>query len=589
MARMIPPEVYPSCSSAGERDVFSKLKGDPLAKSWIVLHSLNLAHHKRQTAGEIDFVVIVPGKGVLCIEVKGCSVLHRQNGMWYYGPDAKGDARGPFKQAFEAMHSIRTRLTRQCLKVGHIPFWSAVIFPYIEFSVSSPEWHSWQVIDSTDLGEHSIGALLTRTLENARCHLASSSAARWFEPNREHPTPDECLLLLNLLRPSFEVFESPGKVFQRITSELKQYTEEQFEALDAMENNTQVLFNGPAGTGKTLLAIEAAKRAHAAGRRTLFLCFNRNLGRWLRNELSSLEPLIMVRTLHSFMLETSGTQQVPDDLGSDFWQEVLPKMCLASDLRGPYPSLPFDEIIIDEAQDIMRDNYIPVLDMVLKGGLQSGRYRMFGDFEKQTIFGPVDSAKINTLKNNGCAEYNLRVNCRNLPRIASLANLLGGLDPDYRRVRRPDDGARSEPLYKFYADKKNQERLLIESIQSLLDDGFHPADFVVLSPKNERDCLAGQVRQNPWNSLFSTLESANIKHIRYTSVHAFKGLEAPIIVLTDIESLASAQDEGLFYIAVTRALHRLVIFIADSAKPDILRALDKKVHSGESYHVNTHC
>jgi phosphate starvation-inducible protein PhoH len=45
----------------------------------------------------------------------------------------------------------------------------------------------------------------------------------------------------------------------RREAELKQYIDEQYMALDAMETNSCVVFAGPAGTGKTLLAVEAAK------------------------------------------------------------------------------------------------------------------------------------------------------------------------------------------------------------------------------------------------------------------------------------------------------------------------------------------
>lgn len=74
MARMIPT----SCStkSPGEPDVFEALRNDPETASWTLLHSLDLAQHVSQVAGEIDFVVLVPCLGVLCLEVKGSSSVH---------------------------------------------------------------------------------------------------------------------------------------------------------------------------------------------------------------------------------------------------------------------------------------------------------------------------------------------------------------------------------------------------------------------------------------------------------------------------------------------------------------------------------
>src|SRR5688500_9443632 len=96
---MIPPVVHGGCTSPGEREIFRRLRDDPATSDWIVLHSLDVAEHRKQIAGEIDFVVIVPAKGVLCLEVKACRSLRRDGGLWYYGTEAKADARGPFKQA----------------------------------------------------------------------------------------------------------------------------------------------------------------------------------------------------------------------------------------------------------------------------------------------------------------------------------------------------------------------------------------------------------------------------------------------------------------------------------------------------------
>ena len=88
-------------------------------------------------SGEADFVIIIPHKGVLCMEVKAHSKIKREAGLWYYGNNPTPDKRGPFKQSSEAMHSIRNRLLKEDPGLESIPFWSAVIFPYSEFSSSS--------------------------------------------------------------------------------------------------------------------------------------------------------------------------------------------------------------------------------------------------------------------------------------------------------------------------------------------------------------------------------------------------------------------------------------------------------------------
>lgn len=122
MARMIPPTIPASCSSPGEQEIFAKLKQDDATRDWIVLHSLDIAEHLRQVSGEADFVIVVPGLGVLCLEVKACRSLMRKDGLWYYGNDPKGDPRGPFKQSAEAMHSLRQQVAQCVLRFPASPF-----------------------------------------------------------------------------------------------------------------------------------------------------------------------------------------------------------------------------------------------------------------------------------------------------------------------------------------------------------------------------------------------------------------------------------------------------------------------------------
>lgn len=153
MARMIPSIIDSTCSSPGEREIFQRLRDDPATEGWTVLHSLDVAEHRKQISGEIDFVAIIPSKGVLCIEVKACSKLEREEetGLWFYGSDRKGDPRGPFKQVSDSMHSIREYVVKQRPDLSRVVFWSAVVFPYVPFSDASNEWHSWQVIGSLGL------------------------------------------------------------------------------------------------------------------------------------------------------------------------------------------------------------------------------------------------------------------------------------------------------------------------------------------------------------------------------------------------------------------------------------------------------
>jgi len=618
--RLIPPTIAESTQSGGERVVFDALAaasaGRPAAAgavvaapggaaagpdtdSWTVLHSFDIADHRRRLAGEIDFLCIVPGKGVLVVEVKGCHELRRHGGDWYYGHNIEADHRGPFRQASDAMHSLRRRLARLHPELDGIPFWSAVCFPFIDFAETSPEWRSWQIIDRRALQAQPIARLIDGVLEQA-CRRLVEHQAGWYHPEREEPTPAQCDSLVNVLRPDFEFFESPKSRRLRLDEEVRHYTEEQFEALDAIDSNPRLVFDGPAGTGKTLLAVEAARRAVSRGRRVLLLCFNRPLGRWLQEETAGLGRGITARTLHEHLrLLADIAPTRAQRCRQEFWQEDLPGMALEALLEREGKRNFYDEIVLDEAQDVLRRSYLDVLDLTLKGGLAGGHWRFFGDFTWQRIY---DAAALSVddfleppaeARAAGAAPISamrcaLRINCRNTPRVAGLAVACGHVTPGYKRVRRPDDHV--EPEVRWYGDGDEQLALLRAVLTELRDDGFGASDVVVLSPCGNERCAAAQLTEQPWIDRLaplvrepgdddeteevgdwlaacipSDLDAVDLRsgRIKYSSVYRFKGLEAPAVVITDVHALDTPAQRSLLYVGCTRALHRLVI-LADS-------------------------
>ena len=613
---LIPPTIPEGTRSDGERVVFDALAAASAAGAvkagaggaaagldtagWTVLHSFDIADHRRRLAGEIDFLCLVPGKGVLVVEVKGCHELRRHGGDWYYGRSAEPDHRGPFRQASDAMHSLRRRLAKPHPELGGIPFWSAVCFPFIDFAETSPEWHSWQIIDRRALQAQPIARLIEGVLGQA-CKRLVEHKAGWYHPEKGEPTLAQCDSLVSVLRPDFEFFESPKSRWLRLDEEVRHYTEEQFEALDAIDANPRIVFDGPAGTGKTLLAIEAARRAVSRGRRVLLLCFNRPLGRWLQDETAGLGRGVTARTLHEHLRLLAGVAPTrAQRCRQEFWQEELPGMALEALLEHGGKRNLYDEIVLDEAQDVLRRSYLDVLDLSLKDGLGGGHWRFFGDFTWQRIYDaaalsveelldPPAEARAAGAAPVSAMRYALRINCRNTPRVAGLAVACGHVTPGYKRVRRPDDNV--EPEVNWYADAGEQLDLLRAVLAELRDDGLLGPQIVVLSPYGNERCAAAQLTEQPWRDRLtplvrepgddgeeeeevgdwlaacipSDLDAVDLRSskIKYSSIYRFKGLEAPAVVITDVDALDTPAQRSLLYVGCTRALHRLVI-LADA-------------------------
>ena len=71
MAKFIPP-LTTDYIFDGKLDIAWRIQNDAATANWIVLHSLDVAAHRSQMVGECDFVIRIPGRGVLCLEVTGC-------------------------------------------------------------------------------------------------------------------------------------------------------------------------------------------------------------------------------------------------------------------------------------------------------------------------------------------------------------------------------------------------------------------------------------------------------------------------------------------------------------------------------------
>jgi DNA polymerase III delta prime subunit len=569
---MMPPVIPASCPSAGEREIFTRLRDEPGSKEWIVLHSLDIAHHVRQIAGEADFVVIAPALGVLCLEVKACHSLQRRDGLWYYGHDPHGDPRGPFKQSAQAMHSLRQQVVQAEPALSRVPFWSAVAFPFIEFKAASDEWHPWQVIDAPRFRRQPLASLIAGILRSARAFLSAQSAAAWFSEADRFPNPQQAAAIARILRPSFEFSEKAPDRRARQQAEILRYTEEQFAALDTMAHNERVLFTGPAGTGKTVLALEEARRAANAGKKVLFVCYNRLLGRWLSQQPAVQCSNVWAGTFHQYLLGLANIAPPTEPVGS-FWNSELPEAAAEKLLSGHADASAFDNIIADEVQDLLSEQYLDVIDLVLQGGLAGGQWRMFGDFERQMLYGQDRDQADELLRARlgSFARGSLRVNCRNTPRVATLSHLLGRLTPNYSRILRPDD--RIEPLISYYATPSQQRREVARTLERLFRESYSGEDIVVLSPKAGPRCAAAGISEKPWCDQLASFDAASAGQIRYTTIQSFKGLDAPAIVVTDIEHVGGDIFSSLFYVATTRALERLCIMVHETAKPDIIQLL----------------
>jgi hypothetical protein len=515
--------------------------------------------------GEVDFVILAPQYGVFALEVKGGRVA-RADGVWKF-TDRYGvvntKPRGPFEQAREGMFSIREAVARRFgrdHKLAHILFGWGVMFPDIEFDVDGVEECQWQVFDSRD--KDNSAAYIRRLAANTRRQWIDTYGA--FSRDKL-PDKHDIKELLGFLRGDFDKTVSLSSSIQQVEAELVSLTAEQTRCLDQLEDNPRCLIEGGAGTGKTLIAVEAATKAAADGEKTAFFCYNKLLAAWLKARFERLDPSLRpayIGGFHDFMFQIAaraGVSLPGAPQGDSFWRVDLPLAALEAVeiLEMNAEEVKFDRIVIDEAQDLLNEDYLEVFDSVLKRGVERGRWFIFGDFSQQAIFSGVDGAAMKDMLDARTAftRFRLKTNCRNTKPIADEITRITGFDRDMLYIK-TDGPPVSFFLWKNHDDEKEQIEALIERLRK---EKVPDSRITILAPYRRARSVVDKlsVPVEPF--------SPNPSGITFSTIQGFKGLENSCVILADIYSYG---EDELLYVALSRARSALFVFENRSAREE---------------------
>lgn len=551
MARMIPPTIADD-AAPGERAAFAALRDAPGTDDWIVFHSLAIGRHVTQREGEADFVVIAPGLGLLVVEVKShLRVQTNAAGQWKLGNDDWTD-RSPFTQASGEFHSIFHFLRQRALEPVAHPAGYAVWFTAIAKQNIPPAigWPEWAVLDASDLAQPA--SAVRRVLAAVNKDTAAKNGG--YRHVAGEPTAERVDRVRDALVPSFDAEIKPAELRRRREQELSLFTADQVRSLNLISRVPRVLVEGPAGTGKTYIAAEAARRHASAGERVLVVMFNRLLEGHLRSALADVNGVTATR-LHAEMERVGGVTS-PANGDADWYNTNLPLAALEKATESGFDP-PYDYLIVDEAQDIASDLNLDFLDTMLVGGLSDGRMLLLGDFSNQNIFrsGIDDGRETIERRVPGIVPIDLDTNCRNRRDIgewAERASDRSGICKEFRR----DGVAGNAVEVRLFASKADEVNMLDDVIRGLRAEGYGPKDVVILAPY--RDSAAQRAIDQKIS--VSTLGSGirDTSYIRWGTIHEFKGMEAPAVILTDIAG-NSARLPDLIYAGATRAQDRLVV------------------------------
>ncbi|MDR0878482.1 MAG: AAA family ATPase [Treponema sp.] len=559
MARMIPKLLSPEIKSNAERKIFAWFRDAPDTDDWIVLHSLGIANHRNLIYGEVDFLVLAPLYGIFALEVKGGRVS-RNEGVWQF-TDRYGKTstktRGPFEQAQDGIFSIASAIRKKYgddSKLAKVFFSSGVMFPDIEFKLEGIDAHQWMVFDKND------GDDVKRYIHR----LSTNVHKQWEEKYNKYyeekiPDRKDIKELAGFLRGDFDKVVTLASSIKSIEEELIQLTTEQTKCLDQLEDNPRCLIEGGAGTGKTLLAIEAVKKAAATGEQTAFFCFNKLLAAWLKNYFEAIDPNLRplyIGTFHDFIFEIaekSGNRiNQPENAESDFWKTELPLAALDA---AEKLNIKYDRIIIDEAQDLINDNYLEVFDCILRGGIERGKWYIFGDFSSQAIFSSISEKEMKTMLDDRTSfvRFRLKTNCRNTKPIANEIMDITGFDKSSLLIK-----TEGPPVtYITWKDREDHTEKLENLLERLKKEKIPDDQITILAPVRLERSTA-KTLSVPVAGYSASPAGA----ITFSTIQAFKGLENSVIILIDITSYGN---DPLMYVALSRARSSLFVFETERA------------------------
>lgn len=524
MAKIYPTFTDDFHSSLGEYKIFNSLK--KLPDDWYVLYSLNwnnkLENGKVQW-GEADFVILNRIYGLLVIEVKSGGIEYKE-GIWYQtrlDNFEKNQMKNPFKQADKSKYKFISLLDN-------------VLFDNKKCYVDKAVWFpSIKDIDSDNLPpEYDERIVLTEdALDNPLQYIIRA----YDFYNSKHYTfmdREDFERVFSILMPEFNLIPSASNIVEENDYSFLQLTQEQKKVLDFISDQGNAAIQGGAGTGKTFIAVEQAKRFSINGE-VLFLCFNRYLYKHLEN--NCFHNNVDYLNIHSFVNKFSSDNV----LSNEDLVRVL-KTIEFSELNYKY-------IIIDEAQDF--DNN--VLSIIVEKATKSN-IRCFVFYDKNQL---LYSDKMPAILNDFECKLTLNKNCRNTFKILSTTN-------SPMNIPIKTDEYCIEGIMPKLHISDNKEKIINkieEVITNCLENGYKLNDIVILTLNTESNSILYSISQ------IGKYRIANEKtenEILFTTSKKFKGLESNVVILVDFNSNIISTDElaRLFYVSTSRARQLLDIF-----------------------------
>jgi len=534
VATMVPASIQYRGSEA-EVKLYAAL-ASALPNEWTVLHHVQWLQKRpgRDTPdGETDFVLIHPERGALILEVKGGRVRYDSaSGQWFTSGTGPADVQihDPVEQARDstyALHRYVRALPAWPQRWG--PFAYAVCFPDGTLTGNPlPHVQPEIVVDASDLVS---GETLAARIE---------AVLKWWPRDRAEPGRRGAEMLIQALAHDIEIRPMLSIQVDAVDREIIRLSSRQYGVLQMLSAYRCVIVSGPAGSGKTLVAVEKARRLAALGFKTLLTCFNRPLADYLHDSLKGLSGLDVysVHQLSRAMALQAGIRLPIGDPTPAWWDRVIALLEPATSKLGSR----YDAIVVDEAQDFAEEWWLPLL--LTLNDPDHGVLYVFYD-SNQAIYGRPQGLP------QGLMEARLWENFRNSRPI---------FDTVMAYYRNPEAmecaGPEGPPVEVQEVPRHELRRELSKVLHRLVHvERLSPRDLVVLTPFNvDRSEVRGQV-----GAFRLTPTPGGGNDVLLSSIYRFKGLDAKAVVIVEVTRREDLEGLRLMYVACSRARSLLVV------------------------------
>ena len=550
MAKMYPERPICKFKSSAERMLYDVLS-DGLSDDYEVLYGVSwtLPTEGRLSADyEADFIVAHPDRGLLVIEVKGGELLY-ENGVWYRlsGEDKERLPKSPVDQVRATSYSLVEKLRSHpatgsyFYNVNYALWFPDARVPRDELPVGmAPEL----VMDWTDVKDPQ--SAVERAFDYYNCDAGMARIGS-----------DAISALVRACAKSLFIRTPLAKRIERDVDKIVELTEQQFNVLDVSEHRRRAYISGCAGSGKTMLALEKARRLSLAGMRVLFTCFNKNLAKHLAKVTRSCPDYDGVRftNYHKLCFEVASLAGMPlslddgwsDERKAEFWEVDVADRLLKAVEHLSENEL-YDAVIVDEGQDFS-PLWLESLELLLKSP-SDGVFYVFYD-DNQSIYQDA----MHGIE----PDFRLTYDLRNTKHIFRRLKAYLPPDSEYRPHSKVPDGRECEWIKAPEAEWAHEMEKLLSR---LVDDGAIPSEhIVILTPFSAKNSIwGGGVTLGDFRLVWDERQVGE-RDVLCSTIQSFKGLERPVVILTELDKMTTdfQKIEELLYVGVSRAMVHLII------------------------------